>query len=264
MHPFRIVTYNIAHGRGVLSPYQGLNSHASIRRNALKIAHLLERLKPDVVALQEIDEDSHWNGRLNLLEYIREHAHMPYAVMGVNSQRAGDKPLRYGNAILSRHRIVAWENISFDHAEIGGKGFLFAEINAGHHHVVPFVNLHLAFASRRARLQQAEAVSDYLGSKYRQRQAEWMIPPILCGDFNNSNRGPDATAALFGYFQRHGQYTLHPEDACTFPAPLPSRTLDFVFLPPACRLPKSAVLRSYLSDHRPVVVDFRLPGTRQH
>ena len=121
-----------------------------------------------------------------------------------------------------------------------------------------------AFASRRARLAQAAALSEYLGSKYQHRQADWMIPPILCGDFNNSSRGRDATAALFSYFQRHGQYTLHPEDEGTFPAPLPSRTLDFVFLPPACRLPKSAVLRSYLSDHRPVVVDFRLPGTRSH
>ena len=264
MHPFRIVTYNIAHGRGMLSPYQGLNTHASIRRNALKIARLLERLKPDVVALQEIDEDSHWNGRLNLLEYIREHAHMPYAVMGVNSLRVGDKPLRYGNAILSRHRIAAWENISFDHAEIGGKGFIFAEINIGHRHVVPFVNLHLAFASRRARLLQAEAVSEYLRFKYQLRQADWLVPPILCGDFNTSARGRDATAALYESFRRYGEYTLLPEDARTFPSPLPSRTLDFVFLPPACRLPQSAVLRSYLSDHRPVVVDFRLPGTRQH
>ena len=263
MHPFRIVTYNIAHGRG-LSLYQGLNSHASIRRNALKIAHLLERLKPDVVALQEIDEDSHWNGRLNLLDYLREHSQMQYAVMGVNSQRSGRKPLRYGNAVLSRHRIGAWENISFGHSEIGGKGFLFAEIDVGRGHVVPVVNLHLAFASRRVRLQQVEAVSDYLSSKYQHRHAEWLVPPILCGDMNNSSRSPDATAALFDYFQRHGEYTLHPENARTFPSPLPSRALDFVFLPPACRLPQSAVLRTMLSDHRPVVVDFRLPAARQH
>lgn len=263
MHPFRIVTYNIAHGRG-LSPYQGLNSHASIRRNVLKIAQLLERLKPDVVALQEIDEDSHWNGRLNLLEYLREHSHLPYAVMGVNSQRTGAKPLRYGNAVLSRHRIVSWENISFGRSEIGGKGFIFAEIDAGHGHVVPIANLHLAFASRRARLQQAEAVSEYLSFKYQRRHPDWLVPPILCGDLNNSSRTPDATAALYEYFQRHGEYALLPENVRTFPSALPSRALDFVFLPPACREPRAEVLRSYLSDHRPVVVDFRLPGTRTH
>ncbi|HLP02001.1 MAG TPA: endonuclease/exonuclease/phosphatase family protein [Opitutaceae bacterium] len=263
MHPFRIVTYNIAHGRG-LSPYQGLNTHGSIRRNVLKIAHLLAELKPDVVALQEIDEDSHWNGRLNLLEYLREHSKIPYGVMGINSQRSGLKPLRYGNAVLSRHPIVAWENVSFGRSEIGGKGFIFAEMDIGRRHVVPIVNLHLAFESRRARLQQAEAVSDYLHAKYNHRHGEWLVPPILCGDLNNSSRGPDATAALYDYFQRHGEYTLHPANGRTFPSPLPSRTLDFVFLPPACRLPVSTILRSYLSDHRPVIVDFRLPGTRTH
>jgi endonuclease/exonuclease/phosphatase family metal-dependent hydrolase len=257
------VTFNIAHGRG-LSPYQGLNTHASIRRNVLRIAHLLERLRPDVVALQEIDEDSHWNGRLNLLEYLREHAGIPHAVMGVNSQRSGDRPLRYGNAVLSRHRIRHWENISFGHSEIGGKGFLYAEVDAGHHHCVPIVNLHLAFASRRARLQQAESLTEYLSSKHRRHNHEWLVPPILCGDLNNSAKGPDATAALLRYFRTHGNYTLHPETGRTFPSPLPSRLLDFVFLPPACRAPRSEILRSFLSDHRPVVVDFHLPGARSH
>lgn len=263
MHPFRIVTYNIAHGRG-LSPYQGFNSHASIRRNALKIARLLSELKPDVVALQEIDEDSHWNGRLNLLEYLREHSQIPYAVMGINSQRTGLKPLRYGNAVLSRHPIVSWENVSFGRSEIGGKGFIFAELDIGRRHLVPLVNMHLAFSSRRARLQQAEALSGYMHAKYTDRQADWLVPPILCGDLNNSSRGADATAALYDYFQRHGEYTLHPANGRTFPSPLPSRALDFVFLPPSCRMPVSTILRTYLSDHRPVIVDFRLPAARTH
>jgi endonuclease/exonuclease/phosphatase family metal-dependent hydrolase len=41
-----------------------------------KIALLLERLRPDIVALQEVDEDSHWNGRLNLLAYLQEHTRL--------------------------------------------------------------------------------------------------------------------------------------------------------------------------------------------
>ena len=263
MQPFRIVTFNIAHGRG-LSLYQGLHPPATIRRNLRKIATLLQELKPDLVALQEVDEDSHWNARINLLEYLREYTHFPFSVMGINSHREGSRPLNYGNGILSRHPVKSWENISFSRSEIGGKGFVFAEIDVGHGHLVPFVNLHLAFASRRQRLNQAEAISEYLSHKYRQRHLDWLVPPILCGDFNHSARGADATAALFEYFSRHGRYTLHPEHARTFPSPFPSRTLDFIFLPPACRLPHSEVVRSMLSDHRPVVVDFRLPGTRQH
>jgi endonuclease/exonuclease/phosphatase (EEP) superfamily protein YafD len=63
------------------------------------------------------------------------------------------------------------------------------------------------------------------------------------------------------YFSLHGRYTLHPQEGNTFPSPLPSRALDFIFLPPACSDPRSEVVRSFLSDHRPVVVDFSLgPG----
>jgi endonuclease/exonuclease/phosphatase family metal-dependent hydrolase len=57
MQRLRIVTYNIAHGRG-LQPIQGLTTRRKIRSNLLRIAKLLNELKPDVVALQEIDEDS--------------------------------------------------------------------------------------------------------------------------------------------------------------------------------------------------------------
>jgi endonuclease/exonuclease/phosphatase (EEP) superfamily protein YafD len=37
---------------------------------------------------------------------------------------------------------------------------------------------------------------------------------------------------------------------------MPRRALDFVFVPPGCKLVKSEVIRSFLSDHRPVLVEF--------
>ena len=49
---------------------------------------------------------------------------------------------------------------------------------------------------------------------------------------------------------------LLPVEGHTFPSPLPSRALDFVFVPQGCRVTHSSVVRSFLSDHRPVVVDF--------
>jgi len=52
---YRIVTFNIAHGRG-LSPFQGLHGRRRFQRNLQKISKLLDELKPDIVALQEIDE----------------------------------------------------------------------------------------------------------------------------------------------------------------------------------------------------------------
>jgi endonuclease/exonuclease/phosphatase family metal-dependent hydrolase len=84
------------------------------------------------------------------------------------------------------------------------------------------------------------------------------MPPIVCGDLNNSVEQPDATAELLRYFKLHGEYSLHPDGGLTFPSPLPSRGLDFIFLPPACVDARCEVVRSFLSDHRPVLVDFAL------
>ena len=51
MPRLRLVTFNIAHGRG-LNPIQGTTSQGKLRSNLRRIATLLERLAPDVVALQ--------------------------------------------------------------------------------------------------------------------------------------------------------------------------------------------------------------------
>jgi endonuclease/exonuclease/phosphatase family metal-dependent hydrolase len=56
-----------------------------------------------------------------------------------------------------------------------------------------------------------------------------------------------------------GRYTLHPPTGVrTYPALWPQRSLDFIFLPPACRVLHCHVVRCNLSDHRPVMVEFAL------
>ena len=91
-----------------------------------------------------------------------------------------------------------------------------------------------------------------------QRRSHWVAPPILCGDFNNPAHRPDATAMLLGYCEETNNYTLQPKQGRTFPAALPALSLDFVFLPQECQVMHSEVVRTYLSDHRPVLVDFDL------
>lgn len=256
MQKVRLVTYNIAHGRG-LTPIQGLTSARKIRANLLKIAHLLQRVEADVVALQEIDECSRWAGNFDHLEYLREHAGFPHAVFGINNRRTGLINFCYGNAILSRHPIVESENIVFGQKLIGEKGFLFVEVDVGGRRV-PFVNLHLHYRSRFHRFTQTDRLLAWLRDKQRHHRARWATPPIVCGDLNNPGHLSDATASLLSHLSDYCDYTLHPRNGRTFPSPLPSRLLDFVFLPAGCLEAKSEVLKSYLSDHRPVVVEFKL------
>jgi len=260
MTTLRIVTYNIAHGRG-LRPIAGLASQRGVRAQLNKIARMLAGLKADVVCLQEIDQDSAWSGHFDHLEYLRRFARFPHAVFGVNSRRDGLFHFNYGNAILSRLPIADAENIAFGKRRVGEKGFLFAEIELGAGRILPVVNMHLHHRSRAHRLRQVERVMTYLGEIPAGQRALWAVGPVLCGDMNNpSHAERDATAALLKFVtERGGKYQLFPQNGeRTYPSPLPRRTLDFVFLPPECVNASCHVVRAFLSDHRPVVVDCRL------
>ena len=256
MQRLRLVTFNIAHGRG-LTPIQGLTSGRKIRANLLKIAHLIRRLEPDVVALQEIDECSRWAGNFDHLRYLQEHAGYPYAVFGINNRRTGLLNLCYGNAFLSKHPIAESETIVFGSSKVGEKGFLFVELECGGRRV-PLANLHLHYRSKQHRFVQTDRLLAWLREKQKHRQPHWATPLIVCGDMNNPGHHSDATATLLSHLSDYGDYILHPQSGRTFPSPLPTRLLDFVFLPTACHQAKSEVIRSFLSDHRPVLVEFGL------
>ena len=256
MQRVRLLTFNIAHARG-LNPIQGLTSLRKLRLNLRKIARLLDQLKPDIVALQEIDECSRWAGNFDHLDYLRLHAGYPHAVFGINTRRQGLINLCYGNAFLSRHPIAATETVVFGQRSVGEKGFLFAEFDLGGR-LIPVVNLHLHFSSREHRIRQLGRLLAWLRDQQRSRRAHWHVPPLICGDFNNPGTSPDATAALLSHLSDYHDYVLHPVKGRTFPSPLPSRLLDFVFLPPACLSVRSEIVLSFVSDHRPVLVDFHV------
>ena len=116
---YRLLTFNIAHGRGALPVHQGLRSEARIRSNLLKIARLIQRLGVDIVALQEIDENSRWNGSFDHLAFLSAHSGLAHAVHGVNNRRTGRYHLNYGNAVLSRFPIVHSETTPFGYGKLG-------------------------------------------------------------------------------------------------------------------------------------------------
>ncbi len=254
----RLVTLNIAHGRG-LSPLPGLTTARRIRATLLKIAALLTELRADIVALQEIDERSRWAGNFDQLAFLREAAGFPHAVFGINSRRAGLLNFCYGNALLSRHPIVASESVGFGRGRVGDKGFLFAELDVRGRRL-PLINLHLHYRSRVHRFTQAGQLIAWLRDRHAKHGADWAVPPVVCGDFNNSAARADATAALLRELSvSGGDYAAHPADgARTFPSPLPARALDFILLPPGCRHAHGQVVRAFVSDHRPVLVEFEL------
>jgi endonuclease/exonuclease/phosphatase family metal-dependent hydrolase len=256
MPRLRLVTFNIAHGRG-LNPIQALVLQSKMRTNLRRIARLLDKLAADVVALQEIDECSHWSGNFDHLDYLRVHTRFAHSVFGINNRRTGLLNLSYGNAVLAQHSIRSAETVVFGQRRMGEKGFLYVELDVGGR-CVPLVNLHLHHSSRAQRLIQLDRLVAWLREKHKLHGKSWSIPPIICGDFNNAHLRADATASLLRHLTPYGTYTLHPQAGRTFPSLLPARTLDYIFLPPACRLVRCEIVPVKISDHLPVLVEFDL------
>lgn len=251
---YRVITFNIAHGRG-LSFYQGFHTATGIERNLKKITNVLTAAKADIVAMQEVDQDSWWNKNTDLLEVIRRDTPYHHSFLGINSRRPGVRNLNYGNAILSRHPMESRYNQPFELRQIGGKGFMFAKVKIGTESI-PIINIHLDFRSRMRRITQIGVVIEFLES--REAFAGETLRPIICGDFNcPRKRSSDAVHHLFDYLSDH-DYQLFPEKARTFPAHFPTRTIDFIFMPPECEVVREAALPVYVSDHRPVLVEFRV------
>ena len=130
MNVFRLVTFNIAHGRG-LSLYQGFHSAEVIESKLKKITKVLTDAEADIVAMQEVDESSFWNKNINLLDVIRTETPYHHSYIGINNTRSGQWNLSYGNALLSRHPIGTRHNQPFSESRLGGKGFMYAEVEIG-------------------------------------------------------------------------------------------------------------------------------------
>ncbi|MBC2608223.1 endonuclease/exonuclease/phosphatase family protein [Pelagicoccus albus] len=246
----KLMTFNIAHGRG-LSLYQGFHSPRGIFKNLDRIATLIREHEPDIVAFQEIDASSHWNAHINLLDYLQSATDYPFSVHGIHNRRAGRKPLAYGNAFLSKHPVKSWRVESFGEKKLGEKGFLEACFQVDGTEV-DVINLHLDFRSRMTRLHQIDKLLDSIHRK--SERDPYLLPPIICGDFNTSSRSSeDALHQLIARTAHSSHYEFYPKQKRTFPAHFPSRGLDFVLLAEPYVAVETEVIRSFASDHLPVM-----------
>ena len=252
------MTFNIAHGRG-LGLYQGFTSERRLRRNISAIAQLLRDLHVNIAAFQEIDEDSHWHHGLRMMDELSAEAGFANVMMGVNNRREGAKPLAYGNAMFSTFPVDLWDNQPFGRATLGEKGFLYAELSIGGQYLLPVVNMHLDYRSRKKRIAQIERLVAYMRAR-PMRPDRTHLPPVLCGDFN-SRAAPagDAVQELFRCMTEQFGYFLYPKNARTFPSIFPTRGIDFVFIPSEFRVLECHVLPARLSDHMPVIIEFDVP-----
>jgi endonuclease/exonuclease/phosphatase family metal-dependent hydrolase len=240
----RVVTYNVHTCIGIdgkLSPH--------------RIARVLARYRPDVVALQEVDVGRLRTGHADQAEMIARFLEMEYHFHP--AMRIAEEA--YGDCILSRlpMRLVKAAALPMPSAGpfVEPRGALWVALDVGGA-TVHLVNTHLGLTAGEKRMQiEALLGSEWIGGNGR---AE---PFVFCGDFNSSPRSRiwrfcvetlrDAQVAAAAHTPR-GTWFGH----------VPFARIDHIFISPQIQVVAVDVGSDYLartaSDHRPLFAELRI------
>lgn len=242
----RIMTFNIAHGRGD-SFHQLLQDSATTLANLDNIATLLRDSGAHVVALQEADAPSFWSGNFNHIDHLADKAAYSQSVHGLHVDAMG---LAYGTALVARLDLRDPQAITFNPGHsIVPKGFVVSTVSwPGNADVeVDVVSIHLDYASAATRKKQAAELIATLQDRRR--------PVILMGDFN-SDWQENSTVRHISETLGLSAYRPEATDLETFPAF--GERLDWILVSAGIDFRSYTVLPDTLSDHRCVIAELEL------
>lgn len=226
----RVLTYNIHHG-------EGIDGTVSIKR----IADVIRRTEPDLVALQEVDCYMPRSLFLNQARNLARELNIHYS-FGTNSRWFHF--MKYGNAVLSRFPIIQSTNYPLTYKQ-EKRGLLGVQINYGAGEIFCF-STHLGLSGRERDLQVKEILSIITGINK---------PLILAGDFNAGSESGEIAAMG----SRLWDCTRTASDALkTFPSYNPQFKLDYIFVSPHWQVISIAAIPDLASDHLPLAANLFL------
>jgi endonuclease/exonuclease/phosphatase family metal-dependent hydrolase len=291
-HTLRILTWNIAHGRG--TPDYGLlrnfrGGGAREREDRLRrIADVIRQQDADLVVLNEADFDATWSGGVSHPAVLAAAAGYPVRVEQANYDvRLPFVKLHFGNALLSRLPVQGARPVELPpHRRVeewlmGAKSASVVRL-ATPSGPVAVVPLHLEARSPRTRraalphlreVAAAEAVPVVLAGDFKASPPGWGDPvqrvAIGRGSPPPERGGPGPAETIVGELLQAGFRSPRagrdggPED-WTYPSPAPDRAIDWILVEPPLQVREATVLQGpaldSLSDHRPVLAVVVLPG----
>ncbi len=246
----RVMTWNIHHG-------EGTDKKVDVDR----IAKVILREKPDVVALQEIDRGVERSGKIDIITRLADLTDMTYAFGKTIDYQGGE----YGNAFLTRFPILEERNRRFRLIQPGEQRGLLQLILDVRGEEVVVANTHLESSSN----DSARASS--IGELRTTLRGYSPRPVVVCGDFNDEPESRVMTELKKDYADSWA--TLGRGEGFTFPSDAPKRRIDYVlvlnnskpdsaFAAVQLRPLSARVLQSSASDHLPLLVEFELRTER--
>jgi len=225
----RVLCYNIHHAEGI-----------DRKLDVPRIARVILSVKPDLVALQEVDNKTERTQRVDQVAELARLTKMK-SIFGPNIDFQGG---HYGNAILSRFPIARHKNHHLPNVDAGEqRGVLESVIKISKNQSVLFLATH--FDHRRPgqeRLASAKFINQMIGSRDK-------MPAILAGDLNDVPDSP--TLKEIGKLWAR----TNPEISPTVPVAKPVRQIDYILLRPKERwkVVETRVLgEAVASDHRAI------------
>jgi endonuclease/exonuclease/phosphatase family metal-dependent hydrolase len=229
--PVRVMTYNIHHGEGVDETY-----------DLPRIAGVIARARPDLVALQEVDEANERSGGVRQMRELGR-------LTGLHPVFGQAMPYRgggYGVGILSR-----WPPMSVRNQPLPGapdrepRTLLSVTVRPGRHApTIVFSSTHLDFGRGDGRNAQARAINDALTADDGQLS-------ILGGDLNSG----DDSDVLQTMHQRWSEISAAGATSLDGSG-RPIYRLDYLFTRPATRwrvVEAHVIDTTKASDHFPVL-----------
>jgi endonuclease/exonuclease/phosphatase family metal-dependent hydrolase len=259
----KVMTWNIAHGRGLAEGNWEGGSKAARELRLDSIAEALRAEGADVVVLNEVDFDSSWSGGVNQAEAIAQRAGYPYVVEQRNlDTRLGPLRWAFGNAVLSRYPIADAEVIDLPahalHEAIlaGKKRGVLVTLALHEGRRLQIAAVHLEHRLEEVRVQGAREI-------VRQLKARALpTPTLVVGDLNSAPEGDpahqtdEAGANALHVLLEEGGLSAAAAGR-TFPADAPRFVIDWILTSPELSTTSLEVVPSLESDHRPVLASVR-------
>ncbi|HWI40317.1 MAG TPA: endonuclease/exonuclease/phosphatase family protein [Verrucomicrobiae bacterium] len=243
MLPFSVMTYNVHSCRGTDG-----------RLSPARIASLIMRCRPDIIALQELDANLSRSGLTDQVKAISEALRMGYHFQPSLFVEEG----AYGNALLSHYpmRLVKAAELPCPpgRSDLEKRGALWVEVELPGRRV-QVINTHLGL-NLRERVVQATALvgGEWLG------HPDFRTPSVLCGDLN-SIPGFSAHRVLGKFLT--GAQQLGGRATKTWPSRWPLLAIDHVFVSGGIVVRGVRAVRDPLarlaSDHLPLMAELVLP-----
>lgn len=223
----RVLTYNIHHGEG-----------SDKKVDLPRVANVIMSAKPDLVAVQEVDNKTRRTGGIDQLAELAKLTGLNGAFGKAIDYDGGE----YGQAILSRWplgtRTVHWlpgepdreRRIAFE-ADVAIKG-----------RPMKFVTTHLHHINQAFREQQATKINEIY--------ADVKVPVLVLGDLNATpESSPIAILAKAWTFPSPNG------EVFTFPAVKPIKKIDYILMKGAdwTFSGQTVIDEAVASDHRPVL-----------